>query len=121
MIVKHKPTSRMRYGSKTRRERLTWTSRARFDSFMGELNAGLFGKLSDASSSSAQKIYQHKLRKVSRVGEVGLAVGHRRHLLNEVDQVIIARQHESVDHYTGFATGLYFLEGLSHHQRIAAH
>src|ERR1051326_8657764 len=120
MIVKHKPTSRIRYGRKTRRERLIWTSRTRFDSPIGK-KCGMFWKLPDAASSSPHEIYQHKLRQVSRVGKVRLAVGHRGHLLHEVDEIIITRQHKSVDHYTGFTAGLYFFERFRHDQRIAAH
>src|SRR5688500_3125851 len=78
-------------------------------------------ELSDASRPPAQKIYEHKLRQIAGVGKVSLAVGHGSHLLDEVDQIIIARQHESVNHYTGFAAGLYLFEGLRHHQRVAAH
>src|ERR1044072_2370178 len=78
-------------------------------------------KLLYSSGPASQKIYQYKLRQVCGIGEVSLAIGHGAHLFYEVDQVIIAGQHECVDHYTGFATGLYFLESLGHDERIAAH
>src|SRR5687768_2575781 len=78
-------------------------------------------KLLDASGSSAKEIYQHKLRQISRVGKIGLAVCHSRHLLYKVDKIIIAGQHECVDHYTGFPACLYFFESFGHHEGIATH
>src|SRR5262245_18969873 len=48
-------------------------------------------------------------------------MGHGAHLFYKVDQVVVASQHESVDHYIGFATRLYFLKSLGHNERIAAH
>ena len=76
-------------------------------------------ELSDATGTPAQKIYEHKLRKIAGVGEISFAIRHGRHLLDEIHQIIIARQHERVDHYTGFATGLNLFERLGHDQRVA--
>ena len=65
-------------------------------------------KLLHAALPSFQEINQDKLRKIGRVGKVCFAVGHRGHLLNELNQVIVAGQHEGIDHDAGFATGLDF-------------
>jgi hypothetical protein len=78
-------------------------------------------QLSDLSGPASQKIYQYKLRQVCGIGEVSLAIGHGAHLFYEVDEVIVAGEHECIDHYAGFATGLYFLESLGHNEGIAAH
>src|SRR5215212_9902443 len=71
-------------------------------------------QLPDSPGPSAKKIYQHKLRQISRVGEISLAIGHGRHLFYKVDQVIVAGQHECIDHNSSFATSLYFLESFGH-------
>src|SRR5437868_10071756 len=86
--------------------------------FIGEQS---WQKLSDSPGSSAKKVYQHKLRQISRIGEVSLAVGHRSHLFYEIDKVIVAGQHERIDHDTGLTTGLHFFESLGHDKWIAAH
>ena len=52
---------------------------------------------------------------------IGFTVCHCGHLLYKLNQVIVARQHERVDHYTGFAAGLDLLERVVHYERIATH
>src|SRR2546421_4078203 len=69
----------------------------------------------------AQKIDQHKLRKIVWIGKVSFAVGHRGHLLDELDQIIITGEHEGINHDAGFATGLDFAERCFHYKWIAAH
>src|SRR4029078_1396152 len=78
-------------------------------------------KLSHAAGPSSEKIYQYILREIARICEVGFAVRHRAHLFHELNQVVVAGQHERVDHYTGFSTSLDFFESRLHHKRVAAH
>src|SRR5207302_10254387 len=78
-------------------------------------------RLLNATLAPAQKIDQHKLRKIVWIGKVSLAVGHRGHLLYEFDEIIITGQHEGVDHDAGFATGLHFAKCCFHYEWIAAH
>src|ERR1700730_16020128 len=73
------------------------------------------------AGAPAKKIYQDKLRKISRIGEVGFAIRHPCHLLYKLHQVIVACQHKRIDHYTGFPAGLYLSESLSHHEHVTAH
>ena len=75
----------------------------------------------DAAGPSSQEVYQNELGEVSRICEIGLSISHCRHLLHEFHQVEIAREHESIDHYAGFAAGLNFFEGGIHYKGIAAH
>src|ERR1051325_8694253 len=78
-------------------------------------------KLPNLPRPAPKKINQDKLGQVARVSEISLAIGHGAHLFYKIDQVVVAGQHEGVDHDTGLATRLYFLEGLRHNERIAAH
>src|ERR1043166_3349476 len=78
-------------------------------------------KLPNLPRPAPEKINQDKLGQVARVSEISFAIGHGAHLFYKVDQVVVASQHEGVDHYTGLAAGLYFLESLRHDERIAAH
>ena len=71
--------------------------------------------------STLQEIHQNELGEVVWVCEVRLAIGHRRHLLNEVDKVMIARQHESVNHYVRLPACLDFLKSFGHDERIITH
>src|SRR5437870_25372 len=77
--------------------------------------------LLNSTCSSTQEIDQHKLGKVGRVGEVSLAIRHCGHLLNELDEVIVASQHEGIDHDASLATSLNFGKSRIHYPRIAAH
>src|SRR5207245_4185671 len=47
---------------------------------------------------SPHEIHQNELPQRHRVGEVRLAATDRTHLLHELDQAAVARQHEGVDH-----------------------
>src|SRR6185369_1289426 len=118
------PIARIRYGSRMRLPRnhgLRLPS-DRLESRMDiDFGHGLCGNLPDASGTAAEEIYQYKLREISRVGEISFAIRHGAHLLHKIDEIIIAGQHERIDHDSGFATGLNFLESFRHHQRIAAH
>ena len=77
--------------------------------------------LPDTSGTAAEEIYQYELREIPRVGEISFAIRHGAHLLHKIDKIIVARQHEGIDHDARFATGLYFLESLGHYEWIAAH
>src|SRR6185369_2673362 len=77
--------------------------------------------LPDTSGTAAEEIYQYELREIPRVGEISFAIRHGAHLLHKIDKIIVARQHEGIDHDARFATGLNFLESFRHDQRIAAH
>src|SRR6185503_15460563 len=77
--------------------------------------------LLDSSSTAPQKINQHELRKIAGVGEISFAIRHGSHLFYKIHEIIIAGQHERIDHYSGLAARLNFLESLGHHKRIAAH
>src|SRR6185436_8868675 len=63
----------------------------------------------------------YKLREIARICEVGFAVRHRAHLFHELNEVVVAGQHERVDHYTGFSTSLDFFERRLHNKRVATH
>ena len=75
----------------------------------------------DSAFLSAEEIDQHKLREVRGVGEVCFAIRHRGHLFHELDEVVIAREHERINHDAGFATGLDFTKRCVHDPGIAAH
>src|SRR5712664_4836765 len=77
--------------------------------------------LTNPAGPSSKKVYQNELGEVSGICEIGFSIGHCRHLLDELDEIKVAGQHEGVNHYAGFAAGLDFLEGGLHHKRIAAH
>src|SRR5215213_783568 len=74
--------------------------------------------LPDAARPPPQKVHQDELRQVVRVGKVGFAVGHRGHLFDEVYEVIVAREHESVNHDPGLAARLDLFESLGHDERV---
>ena len=61
------------------------------------------------------------MREVAGRGEVGLATSHRRHLLDELDEVVVRRQHEGVDHDAGLAARLHLAKSSLHHDGVAAH
>ncbi len=63
-------------------------------------------------------VHQQVLAKRVRRGEVGFATAHFSDLLDEVDQVGIARQHEGVDQDSGLAAVGNLLQRLSNHVRI---
>lgn len=77
--------------------------------------------LLNTARPASQKIDQNELRKIARIREVSLAICHGGHLLDELNQVVIACEHECIDHDPGFAAGLDLLESFRHHEWIATH
>lgn len=75
----------------------------------------------NSASSPSQEIDQNKLRQIAGIRKVSLAIGHGSHSLNEIDEIVVARQHECINHYTGFAARLNLFEGFLHYKWIAAH
>src|SRR6267378_1052967 len=75
----------------------------------------------DSAFLSAEEIDQNKLREVCGVGEVSFAIRHRGHLFDELNEVVIASEHERINHDAGFATGLDFTKRCVHDPGIAAH
>ena len=55
------------------------------------------------------------------VRKIGFTVRHCGHLLYKLNQIIVACQHERIDHNAGFAAGLDLFESFVHHEGIAAH
>src|SRR5829696_5784104 len=77
--------------------------------------------LLDAALLAAEEVYQDELREVAGRGEVGFARGHGRHLLDELDEVVVRGEHEGVDLDAGLAARLHLAEGRVHHDGVAAH
>src|SRR5690242_13746778 len=65
-------------------------------------------------------VHQDVAAERARGGEVGLAVADLRHLADEADQVVVARQHEGVDQDAGLTAGGDFGERLRDDERIEA-
>src|SRR6266699_610674 len=57
--------------------------------------------LTNPAGPPSKKVYQNELGEVSGICEIGLSIGHCRHLLHKLDQIKVAGQHEGVDHYAG--------------------
>ncbi len=65
-----------------------------------------------------QVIHQYVLAEVQRRCEICFAAAYLSHLLHELDQRAITRQHESVDENSRFAARRNFLECLLQNHRI---
>src|SRR5215213_1648656 len=85
----------------------------------GENRAG--PALLDAALLAAQEVYEHELREVAGRGEVRLARSHRGHLLDELDEAGVRREHEGVHLYAGLAARLNLSERRLHDDGVAAH
>src|SRR5437867_3327847 len=77
--------------------------------------------LFDAALAATQKIDEHELGEVVGIRKVSFAIRHRGHLFDELDEIIVAREHERINHDAGFAASLDFAERRFHHPGIAAH
>src|ERR1700719_708759 len=74
--------------------------------------------LVDVAGLTANVIHQQVLAK--RIGrrEIRLATAQLRYFLHEMNQAIVAGEHESIDEYSGTLTFRNFLKRLCHNQRI---
>src|SRR5215831_19298711 len=65
-----------------------------------------------------QVIHQNVLAEIHGGREVGLPAADLGHFLHEVDEVVVAGQHEGVDKDSCLTTYRYFFEGLLQNHRI---
>src|SRR5271154_2728201 len=76
--------------------------------------------LVDVAGLAADVIHQQILSESVGRREISLAAAKLRHLLHEMDEAIIARQHESIDQDPCAFALRHFLERLRHHERVEA-
>src|SRR6202030_3047240 len=76
------------------------------------------GALVDVAGLPANVIHQQVL--AERIGrrEIRLATAQLRYFLHEMNQAIVAREHESIDKYSGTLAFCNFLKRLCHNQRV---
>src|SRR5579885_265966 len=86
------------------------------DAVEGERSA-----LTNAALLALEEINQDELRQVAGRGEVGFTLSHRRHLLDELDEVVVRGEHEGVNHDARLAARLNLAQRRLHHDGVAAH
>src|SRR5947208_9813229 len=64
-------------------------------------NLRLLIKLMNMAGLALHEIHQQVLAKILRRSEVSFAAAHLRDLLHKIDQRIVGREHESIDHDVG--------------------
>ena len=65
-------------------------------------------------------VHQQILAEVVRCGEVGFSLAHLRDLLDELDEAVVCREHEGVDHYAGAFALVDFLERFADDKGVKA-
>src|SRR4051794_27009673 len=78
-------------------------------------------RLMNVFGAAAQEVHQDVLAERHSCREVSFALADLRHLFNEVNQVIIVRQHEGVDHDAAAAALRYFSESFLQNARVKPH
>ena len=53
-------------------------------------------------------------------GEIGFAAAHFGDFLDEVDEAVVAGEHEGVDEDSGALALIYFFQGLADYERVEA-
>src|SRR5208282_5960181 len=87
------------------------------------VNAEVFAELRNQALVNvaglfADVIHQQVLAEGVRSGEIRFAAAELSHFLDEVDQAVVAREHERIDQNSGALALRDFFERLRDHQRI---
>src|SRR5438445_5829369 len=77
-------------------------------------------RLVDLFGFAGHVVHEEILAEGVGSGEVGFAAAHFGDFLDEVDERIIAGEHEGVDHDAGALALVYFFEGLADDEGIEA-